>query len=356
MASESDSDEDHCKKAEPVSNVGMKPEMPVATMPGFGFEYRPGCRTRFPEVQVETNETEEAAAFRVGAERRVAGNEAFKDGSVWGAQQAADAWSQGLLALERAKNLRKYRKARIEGGTSTEDDDAVQALENLDDAEERAYYAEAAIAACGGDLEVASDGTKPSEPTRRCRRVPTEAGVKELQITLRLNLAQALLKLRKFEECMTHCDVALALDPTSTKALWRKAKAVWGVRNPGEAREALTRLLELDPGNVAAVAMLREIDAEEARKLARRRGADARQAAHLAVEAARSCDNRLAAASAAGGAAGSTDVAGLACVEDDDDDDDDELEGAAPTAEAMLRAIEAIGRTVCCRRRKLKPQ
>ena len=30
------------------------------------------------------------------------------------------------------------------------------------------------------------------------------------------------------------------------QALWRKAKAVWSIRNPGLAREALGQLLEAD--------------------------------------------------------------------------------------------------------------
>merc|ERR1712060_862061 len=86
------------------------------------------------------------------------------------------------------------------------------------------------------------------------------------------NIAQALLKLRQFETCILHCDAALDIDPHSKKALWRKAQAVWGIRNPGLAREALNRLLEVDEGNPAAIAMLQEVDAEEKKRLAKRTG------------------------------------------------------------------------------------
>merc|ERR1712046_122857 len=100
-------------------------------------------------------------------------------------------------------------------------------------------------------------GTMP-----RSRRARAETGPDEFQ-----------LKLKDYERCIQHCDHALDYDPCSKKALWRKAQAVWGIRNPGLAREALTRLLELDPGNAAAVAMLREIDTDEVKKKARRLGA-----------------------------------------------------------------------------------
>merc|ERR1712194_607649 len=151
-----------------------------------------------------------------------AGNDAFRDGTVWGAQTAVDAWAQGILALERLTNLRKYRVPDL-------------------------------------DAEPIEDD-------------PPWEEVCVLQLTLRLNIAQALLKLRQFETCILHCDAALDLDPTSKKALWRKAQAVWGIRNPGLAREALNRLLEVDDHNPAAIAMLQEIEIEEKKKLAKRAG------------------------------------------------------------------------------------
>mmetsp|Transcript_101787 Transcript_101787/g.316677 ORF Transcript_101787/g.316677 Transcript_101787/m.316677 type:complete len:321 (+) Transcript_101787:50-1012(+) len=202
---------------------------------GVGYEFRKGHKTKFPEIVVSDGETEESAALRVAGERRTAGVEAFSDGTVWGAQTAVDAWGQGLLAMERLRNLRNRRLAELE---------AQQA---------------------GGDDEGASGSADgPGEPC--------DDGVNALALALRLNIAQALLKLREFEACVAHCDKALELEPQSAKALWRRAKAIWGIRNPGLAREALDRLLEVDPGNPAAVAMLREIDAEEAKKKARRTG------------------------------------------------------------------------------------
>lgn len=209
----------------PVPAPQRLPRLPAPL--GGGFEFRTGKTTPFPEIAQQDGETHEQAAFRVAGERRAAGVKSFSDGSVWGAQVAVDAWGQGILALERLRNLRRYSAK-------------------------------------------AADGAERSTLVRPT--VPSAEEENAMALALRLNLAQGLLKLREFEACTMHCEVALELDPTNAKALWRKAKAVWGVRNPGLARETLARLLAVEPGNPAAQAMLREIDAEEARRRLRRGG------------------------------------------------------------------------------------
>lgn len=243
-AEEDDEDEDEleAKRASAAFQAASRPSTSHT-----GYEFRKGFKTQFPDCKAQPGESEEEAAFRVAAERRGAGVESFNDGTVWGAQRAVDAWGQGLLALERLKNLRRYRP-----------------LEAIT-AQSVAHEAEGG----GAEGEATEQQREPAElPVEN----PTEQEVASLQVTLRLNIAQALLKLRDFEPCITHCDKALELEPTSTKGLWRKAKAVWGMRNPGLAREALGLLLELDEGNAAAIAMLREIDQEEAKKRVRRTG------------------------------------------------------------------------------------
>mmetsp|Transcript_59377 Transcript_59377/g.165800 ORF Transcript_59377/g.165800 Transcript_59377/m.165800 type:complete len:373 (-) Transcript_59377:64-1182(-) len=280
-----ESGKDEAETAEPLlAKVEATPvvpaERPAPTRSGLGFEFRTGKQTHFPEVKRVEDETEEAAALRVASERREMGIKVFSDGSVWGAQQAVDIWGQGLLAIERAKNLRKYRKARQEAGTATPEDIAVQELEDADDA--------AAAEACAEAGDNALDSSVPDifpmavDAAHLPRRVPTEQQVASLQFTIRLNIAQALLKLNDYEKCINFCDGALDLNPNSTKALWRKAKAVWGTRNPGLARQTLDRLLVLEPHNAAAKAMLLEIEGEEARKRARRLGAPGRKAAAAA--------------------------------------------------------------------------
>ena len=56
------------------------------------------------------------------------------------------------------------------------------------------------------------------------------------------------------------------------KALWRKAKTLWALRCPGEAKDALEDFLKVDPGNPAARAMLLEIETEELKRKAKRVG------------------------------------------------------------------------------------
>lgn len=198
-----------------------------------GYEFRRGHRTKFPDCAAQPGESDVEAAFRVAGERRAAGVASFGEGSVWGAQEAVDAWGQGLLALERFKNLRRHK--------------VLEAVSH--EGEEGQAESEEALTGGPSDEEVAG-----------------------MVVGMRLNIAQALLKLREFENCVVHCEKALEIDPSSTKGLWRKAKAIWGMRNPGLAREALGRLLDLEPGNAAAIAMLREIDQEEAKKRVRRTG------------------------------------------------------------------------------------
>ncbi|CAE7239210.1 Spag1, partial [Symbiodinium sp. KB8] len=193
-----------------------QPFLGIRHYPAGGYEFRNGHSTKFPSIPVEEGETDIEAAYRVASERRTAGREAFGDGtSVVSAQAAVDAWGQGILALHRLRNLNK--RACAEGAST------------------------------------------PLES-------PSAEDVNELDLVLRLNIAQALLKLKQYECAVSHCDAALEINPRNVKALWRKAKAVWGLRCPGEALQALEDFLSVDPGNPAARAMLKEIEAEEQKR------------------------------------------------------------------------------------------
>ena len=93
---------------------------------------------------MEEGETDIEAAYRVASKLRHAGREAFGDGtSVVSAQAAVDAWGQGILALHRLRNLNK--RACAEGA--------------------------------------------------RLLESPSAEDVKELDLVLRLNITQALLRL-----------------------------------------------------------------------------------------------------------------------------------------------------------------
>jgi len=210
------------RAAKPLSNpyIGLKP------CPTGGYEFRAGHSTKFPKIQQQDGETDLQAAFRAASELRNAGLKHFGDGSRFvAAQEAVDSWGQGILALHRLRNLSARAVAQ-------DDENARLLLE----------------------------GSQPVEL------------VDALEVVLRLNLAQALIKLKQFENAVCQCQGALELDPKNVKALWRKAKAVWALRCPGEAREALDEFLKVDPGNPAARAMLLEIETEELKRQAKRVG------------------------------------------------------------------------------------
>lgn len=213
-----------------------------------GYEFRTGHKTQFPPIIELPDETDQEAAWRVAGECRAKGNKAFAESdSVVCAHAAVDFWGQGLLCLERLKNLRKYAKK-----PAAMNPEVLQSEEFWKGwADETTSYEQAVTPVVTG---------------------PAPEVTSALMVTLRLNIAQALLKLHDFEACICFCDAALELEPHNSKALWRKAKAVWATRNPGLAREALTLLLKVDGSNAAARQLLREIEAEEERLRSRRLG------------------------------------------------------------------------------------
>lgn len=74
--------------------------------------------------------------------------------------------------------------------------------------------------------------------------------------TLRLNCAQANLKLLRFHEALNDADTALTLHPTSIKGLYRKASALIGLARNSEAATIVHQALTLDPTNHQLNALL----------------------------------------------------------------------------------------------------
>ena len=94
-----------------------------------------------------------------------------------------------------------------------------------------------------------------------------------LKCALHLNVAAAALSLRQHDDALTHCRAALALEPKSVKALYRKGKAHAALGQDDAARESLNQAARLDPNDSAVRTALRELDAEERAKQAARRAA-----------------------------------------------------------------------------------
>lgn len=82
-----------------------------------------------------------------------------------------------------------------------------------------------------------------------------------------LNRAMALLNLNKFARARRQADAALALEPNSTKGLFRRAKACSALHEHDQALSDLRKLLQLEPDNKPAAAMA----AKEAQLAARER-------------------------------------------------------------------------------------
>ena len=83
----------------------------------------------------------------------------------------------------------------------------------------------------------------------------------ELKCALQLNAAAAALSLQRYEDALAHACAALAMQPDSVKALYRKGRAHAALGQDEQARSALQRARTLQPGDAAIRAALRDLDA-----------------------------------------------------------------------------------------------
>lgn len=278
---------DEVEKAEEEErrNKRMMENLGSSRASSTGYEFRKGHKIQFPEIVLAETEDDDEAAWRVACERKETGNESFRDGSVWGAQQGIDAWGQGLLALTRIRNLRKGRVKKaaddLKRALKEASGQKVESADLMDFSTAEAWEAMGWTGSVKANQEKEEEAIskdtvvaigKTVDAVKASQRGPTDEEVLSMVCTLQMNVAQGLLKLGQFENAVGHCDAALQIEPNNVKALWRKAKAVWGTRNPGFAREALDALLKVDPSNAAALTMLREIEVEEAKKKKKRTG------------------------------------------------------------------------------------
>ena len=92
--------------------------------------------------------------------------------------------------------------------------------------------------------------------------------INEYAAILRNNCAQVLLKRGMYEKAIRECDLAIALDPKSTKAYWRRGKARIGIWNKSEkdltllddAIKEFEKILVIQPGNLAAVEAIEDVE------------------------------------------------------------------------------------------------
>jgi len=80
-----------------------------------------------------------------------------------------------------------------------------------------------------------------------------------IQLSLRLNSAVCALRGGKNDQALAQSDAALALDPKSTKALFRRGQALQALGRLGEAETAFVTVTEREPASREAHARLAEL-------------------------------------------------------------------------------------------------
>jgi len=88
-----------------------------------------------------------------------------------------------------------------------------------------------------------------------------KAKAKELAKLCELNSAACNLKLMDFSEAQRHCDNVLKEDSLNVKALFRRAQAHQGMKNYMVCMADLKKLVEIDPQNREARALMKEAQA-----------------------------------------------------------------------------------------------
>jgi len=102
------------------------------------------------------------------------------------------------------------------------------------------------------------------------------AEVYQMELRLSLNMSQGYLKTREWSKAIEFADKALEREPSSTKALYRKATALNNVGNFREALQVCEQLLQIEPDSAAGAALLAEtkrsnqLHQQKARKMAQR--------------------------------------------------------------------------------------
>ena len=73
--------------------------------------------------------------------------------------------------------------------------------------------------------------------------------MRDVKLSLYLNLALAYIKLEKLDNAMQSCDDALKLDSKNTKALYRRASVFYQKRKFDDAMRDLVMAEKESPGN-----------------------------------------------------------------------------------------------------------
>ena len=83
----------------------------------------------------------------------------------------------------------------------------------------------------------------------------------DMIIVLHKNRAACWLKLERYEDAISDCNVALEMAPSDVKALYRLALALGGKNQYSEAMIHLKHLLTIEPKNKQAIDLAQKIQA-----------------------------------------------------------------------------------------------
>ncbi|XP_029358613.1 mitochondrial import receptor subunit TOM34 [Echeneis naucrates] len=79
------------------------------------------------------------------------------------------------------------------------------------------------------------------------------------EVTTYTNRALCFLSVKRFSDAIRDCDVALKIDSTNIKALYRRAQAQKELQEVDACVDDLNRLLKVEPKNTAALKLLQEV-------------------------------------------------------------------------------------------------
>ncbi|KAI1890230.1 hypothetical protein AGOR_G00151580 [Albula goreensis] len=166
-------------------------------------------------------------------EHRERGGHRFREGDLWG---AADCYSRALKLLITLRGERG--------------DEAVGPKE-----EEEGNVPEG-----GGE---GGGGAQSDPQTGACKTTPTARERDTVRAGLHANMALCQLKLCQPGHAQRSSKRATELDPASAKAWYRLGQACSRTGELGQARAALRKVLDLQPGSATALRGLREVGAKE---------------------------------------------------------------------------------------------
>uniref|UniRef100_A0A0G4GJH8 Mitochondrial splicing suppressor 51-like C-terminal domain-containing protein n=1 Tax=Chromera velia CCMP2878 TaxID=1169474 RepID=A0A0G4GJH8_9ALVE len=102
------------------------------------------------------------------------------------------------------------------------------------------------------------------------------SSTRDLTVQIRLNLCSGHLKLSEWTDALTQSEVVLRMYPSNEKALYRNATAHLKLQEFNLAEKTLDRLEEVNPENMAASALRREVAQEKAQVAKQRKSLFAR--------------------------------------------------------------------------------